>query len=122
MRESLGFDDYLRPPQPPARTIPFRGAINLPAMTGERRMVLLALGLIISGGTVAVAQQLASPPARLRAVLVANAESRDRSAEILAAAPPLLTAIPRPVAQIVSQGRLKSDPERIRSSASLADM
>jgi hypothetical protein len=58
----------------------------------------------------------------VRAILASHPEARERGAEIIATARACLSDAPHPVAQIVSQGRLKSDPERIASHVSLQDM
>jgi hypothetical protein len=68
------------------------------------------------------AEEFAPKPERLRAILASNSEARQRGTGMITAAKGFLSDAPHPVTRIVSEGRLKKDPERIASHASLQDM
>lgn len=81
-------------------------------------LLVAALGL----ASAVSAQQLLLKPEELRAVLASSKEARALAGETLGAAPALLAATPHPIATIVSQGRVITDPERIKSLDCLKDM
>lgn len=82
-------------------------------------IVLVSLAAGIRGGPVSLSQ---SEPTRLAALVKSDEGARARFEELRKAADAALRAEPDPVKHILSEGRLKNDPDRIRTQKSMADM
>ncbi len=77
---------------------------------------------VLTAATTVAGTAFAPSPDEVRGLLGSSSAARAQGVLIFASAPALLKEEPHPVPQIISQGRLKSDPDRIRSLASLQDM
>ena len=86
-----------------------------------RRHLLALLALAWAASRVE-SQEIAPSPERLAAILRSSQAAADSFAPILEGAQNALGTPPCPVAVIVSEGHLKSDPEKEKSLRSLRDM
>src|SRR4051812_28240376 len=60
--------------------------------------------------------------AKLKALIESDAEAAARFAEVQKDADAALTAEPNPIHHILSEGKLKNDPDKIRTGRSMQDM
>ena len=96
-----------------------------PRRIGALKLWLLVSGLLLGFQTISVASNISlseSQRDQLVKLLTANSQARKAFHKLLRDADASLSAPGQPVAHLSTSGRLESDPLKVKSRASLADM